>query len=143
MSPVERHTALDRWPRATVTCVLVALCGLGGCTLNATLYDLETGAVLQDAVFRYSASGSGTVRIRLLSGEVLNGEYRTVSEGGTWGQIFGNGVSGMVVSPGMNRGVAVAASPEGTVLECEYVASGSDGYGICRDNKGKRYRLIF
>lgn len=45
------------------------------------------------------------------------------------------------------RGAAVATSRAGTSIECEYVTSSSrrnpEGFGVCRDNHGRVYRLIF
>ena len=43
------------------------------------------------------------------------------------------------------RGTAVATSVMGTgwFVECEYVASGTRGHGVCQDNRGNYYRLLF
>lgn len=45
------------------------------------------------------------------------------------------------------KGFAIAACPSGQVFECEYITnvklSGVDGHGVCKDNRGKAYRLVF
>lgn len=140
--------------RQIATSVFV-LCAIGcvtpPSTLSARLYSLADGQIIQ-ATFRFAGSTNGEVSMLLPSGEVLRGEYRTLRSGMTgWGTIFVQGgasaVAAINVRSDQYRGTAIATGSQGTVMECEYVTSSSrtrpEGYGTCRDNSGRLYRLIF
>lgn len=125
-----------------------------GCTYTfaARLYDMET-ATVAPATFKWNGSGRGPVVMTLPSGEVIRGEYVSVSDDTiSWGQIFASGSSGTatatgyaLTTQGKQKGTAIGTGDLGTALECEYVTSGSSpqGYGTCRDNRQKIYRLMF
>lgn len=119
--------------------------------LPARLYDLETAEVIQ-AKFIYSGTTSGNISFVLPSGEKFEGEYSTVPSGSiTWGSIYthaNGGGSSEVRSKSLKYyGSAVLISDKKTVIECEYVTNSSrynpQGHGACRDNRGKKYKLMF
>ncbi|MCL4743750.1 MAG: hypothetical protein KJZ54_16255 [Phycisphaerales bacterium] len=129
-----------------------ALCILSsvGCSVDkvvsARLYDLESGAISQGR-FHFTGSTHGRIEVHLSSGELLEGEYNTIPSGTTgWGAIYGR-VWTAAVSPNALTGVAIATSPAGTVLECEYITNASRfhpmGHGAARDNRRRVYRLVF
>jgi hypothetical protein len=134
--------------------IALALCGLG-CSLNANIYDLNSGEVVH-ATFTYYGTGHGEIETRFPGGEICRGEYSTVAQGSIgWGSIFGAvyGPGGSASATGtgfstsmnsMQHGRAIATSRQGRVIECEYVTSiDSHGWGGCRDNRGETYRLMF
>jgi len=141
---------------------VVALVVIGsGCvtTMEARLYDLSD-ATVATATFEWDGSGRGPIRAVLPSGEVFQGEYVTIASGTTsWGNIFATvwtpSGSAIVITPSssqsienMQKGAAIATSNRGAVLECEYVTSvvgwfSIKGYGACKDNRGKMYKLMF
>jgi len=104
-----------------------------GITLNADYVDTGTG--------------HGTARILYPNNLILNGEYSTLDEGQT--------IKLMLISPesiaayqatsDTSRGLAVFSGTDGTVLECVYALSKTtgSGAGICQDNRGNHYRLVF
>lgn len=112
--------------------------------LSARAYGLSSGEVL-NAVFMYDGSGRGSVELTSGS-ERLVGEYVTIIGGASasWGAIYGKHYS-LSIAPNAHRGSAVAVSTRGTgfTIECEYVTTGRHGNGICRDNRGEEYRLLF
>jgi hypothetical protein len=113
-------------------------------TLNARAYGLTNGTIL-NAQFLYDGTGRGTVEITTADDHLV-GEYLTIIGGATasWGNLYGQYYS-LAVTPNAHRGSAVATSVRGTgmVIECEYVTTGQHGNGVCRDNRGEQYRLIF
>ena len=129
--------------------VFVASVAIGGCAMQARLYDMESATVMP-AAFTYSGSGKGTISFTLPNVGECVGEY--VTGGGrvaTWGRVYSN-VGGPATmhlvagTPLTQRGSAVAICPGGRSMECEYITSGlSSGTGYCSDNRGGRYRLMF
>ena len=121
----------------------------GGCTYAARLYDVQAGGPPVPAKFKWSGSGRGRIEIRLPSGEVCTGEYVTVADDTTtWGSVFvaGSTINGYAVTAqGKQRGTAIVTGNQGTTIQCEYVTSATSpsGYGSCRDNGGKIYKLMF
>lgn len=125
-------------------------------TLAARIYDLDSAAVLQ-ATFKYSGSGKGPIFVDTPEGQTCEGEYVTVAGGTTgWGTIFAAGYAPTgsatavantiaVEAENKQKGSAVATCSDGMVVECEYVTSAwsAQGYGGCRDNRGRRYKLMF
>ncbi len=133
-----------------VMLVLSAIVMLGGCTIHhqARLYDLETG----DVILVYaSISGNRAIDNAVLpTGERCNGESVSGGEGTrSWGSIysytFGSASYSSATIPLSQRGVMTMVCERGITFDCEYsVASHAvQGHGICRDNRGKYYRLIF
>ena len=131
----------------------------GGCTIHheSRLYDLETGNVI---VFKSSIRGNRATSEGILPngsrcrGEAVSGGAGFVTSGGSyssgsWGGIYGyaNTSFSAVTVPMSQRGVSFAICDDGTAIDCEYRVSAPNfqiqGYGMCRDNKGKYYRLIF
>ena len=121
-----------------------------GCTIHhqAIMYNMETGNVIL-----------ATARIRgnraideatLPTGERCNGE--SVSGGGgsiSWGNIYsyyyGSASYSSATIPLSQRGVMAMVCEKGITFDCEYVVASYavQGHGICRDNRGKYYRLMF
>ncbi len=121
-----------------------------GCSVNkgvsARLYDMQDGTVAQ-AQFHFTSTPHWRIELRLASGEVLVGEYNTITGGVSgWGQIYGTLWSSSV-RPDEYVGTAIATSDRGTVIECEYITNNSrtnpHGHGACRDNRGRIYKLMF
>lgn len=124
----------------------------------ARLYDLSSAEVF-NATFFFSGTTQGKVSFSLPSGEQLEGEYQTITGGSSvWGNVYSTvwGAAGSTslrsqVSAQSNPkeyiGSAIATSKEGRVIECEYVTNTSrtepHGQGACRDNRGKKYKLMF
>lgn len=143
-------SALTQWLGSLVSLLLLASCVTTSRNVPARLYNLADGSIVQ-ATFSFAGSTSGNVRMELPSGEVLSGEYRTLRSGVSgWGAIFAQGgtsAAAIAVRSDQYRGSAIASGPQGTVMECEYVTSSSrsrpEGYGTCRDNGSRLYRLMF
>jgi len=148
---------MKSWVRNLVLILLFLLLP-GGCTLyqQGRLHDLETGnVILVDSKIR---GNSAITEATLPNGIHCRGEYVTgregfVTSGGSysprdWGDIYGFGfTSSSTTVPISQRGVGFVICDDGTTMDCEYKATKSTfrfkGYGICRDNKEKYYRLIF
>ncbi len=140
---------LRRKPAWMVLGLAMAASSLG-CSVNkvvsARLYDRQDGTVAE-AQFHFTGTTHGRAEITLASGEVLVGEYNTVSGGAYgWGQIYGMLWSSSI-QPNEYVGTAIATSDRGTVIECEYITNNSRtnprGHGTCRDNRGRIYKLMF
>jgi hypothetical protein len=145
-------------PRSRRAGVLVLAVALSGCVITKTarLYDLDSAAVLH-ATFKYRGTGKGPISVTTPEGAVCEGEYVTVAGGSIgWGTVFGTvygaksttTTTGTVMTAdveGKQKGAAVASCTDGVVFECEYVTSAwsAAGYGACRDNRSRRYRLMF
>lgn len=131
----------------------------GGCTIHheSRMYDLETGNVI---VFKSSIRGNRATSEGILPngsrcrGEAVSGAEGFVTSGhsyssGNWGNIYGYGTTSFsaVTVPVSTRGVSFVICDDGTAMDCEYRVSAPNfqiqGYGMCRDNRGKFYRLIF
>lgn len=126
---------------------LVLLASCAPSVLDARLYDVDGGEVLQ-VQFTYDGSGRGKI-LFVGHDDRLEGEYVTIFEGSratamAWGGIFSRYYSVNATEKAL-RGTGVAASVMGTgwFLECEYVTNGPNGQGVCKDNRGKFYRLLF
>ncbi len=150
----------------SITTVLVILSisfVLEGCASTihhqARLYDLETGNVI---LVNSQITGNRAITEAVLpngahcKGESVSGGEGFTSSGYThssadlfssWGKIYGYGSTSYssTTVPLSQRGVGVAVCDDGTTMECEYIAMSTavQGHGICRDNKGKYYRLMF
>ena len=135
--------------RGGVAAFLLASVVVGGCTYAARLYDVQVGGAPVPAKFKWNGSGHGRIEITLPSGEVCTGEYVTVADDTTtWGSVFAGGstINGYAVATqGKQRGSAIVTGNQGTTIQCEYVTSASSpsGYGSCRDNHEKIYKLMF
>lgn len=133
---------------ARIAVVAALLLALAACTRYARLYNLETGDVLR-ASFKDSPAAGGMMTVTMPWGETLTGEYTVMRAGSSeWGSIYVLGVGTAAGSASsmqhLNQGSAIATGPQGTILECEFVASSVSGNatGGCRDNKGNTYRLM-
>jgi hypothetical protein len=75
------------------------------------------------------------------------GAYSSAYLSSSWGNIYGHGFTtySSTSIPLSQRGVCVLVCEKGITFECEYrvMSNAVQGHGICRDNKGKYYRLIF
>src|SRR4030042_2820763 len=144
-----------------VSLILLVLLLLSGCTIHhqARLYDLETGNVI---LVNSRIRGNRAINEAVLpTGEKCNGESISGGEGfvslggahssvnlfSSWGNIYGYGSTtySSVTVPLSQRGVCVLICGNGITFECEYrvMSYAVQGHGICRDNRGKYYRLMF
>ena len=133
-----------------VPLILVVLLLLDGCAIRhqARLYDLETADVI---VVKAWVRGNRAVNEAILpTGEQCKGE--SVSGGGgavSWGNIYshyyGSASYSSATVPASQRGVMTMVCEKGITFDCEYAVSSFaiQGHGICKDNRGKYYRLIF
>ena len=96
---------------------------------------------------RGAPQDAGRSKPRCRQGEVFKGEYVTVGDDtSTWGTVFaaGSTINGYAVSAqGKRRGTAIVTSSQGHTIECEFVSNAGHGYGSCRDNASKLYKLMF
>jgi len=122
----------------------------GGCTFRhqAKLYDLETGDLI---LVNMLVRGNRAINeASLPSGEHCKGE--TIFGGGgsvSWGSIYlsnyGTASFSSVNIPQSQRGITTMVCEKGIIFDCEFLSPPlvMQGHGICRDNRGKYYRLIF
>ncbi len=121
-----------------------------GCTATARLYpanDIAAATGILTFSYEDTGLGYGPVSLRMPDGEMLTGEYTTVS---TTDTTFGTIMSGGQVSSfqgfssgGGSPGTASLIGNRGTLMQCEYIAGDFSGTGTCRTNKGAQYRLHF
>jgi len=126
-----------------------------GCTIHhqGRLYDMNTGNVI---ALEFQIKGHRAINQAVLpSGERCHGESVSggdgfITVGGTqssWGSLYGYGNSSYssVSVPFSQRGVCVLVCENAITIECEYrvMTFAIRGDGICRDNRGKYYRLMF
>ena len=142
---------MNSWIKA-VSFVSLNLFLLMGCTFRheARLYDYETHAVIPMKAW---VKGFQTLTEAILpTGEHCKGE--SVSGGGdaeSWGDIYshddGSARKSLAAIPSSQRRVMTMACERGTTFDCEYIITTPsyevEGHGMCRDNGGKYYRLIF
>jgi len=135
--------------------LLIVSCTTTG-TFPARLYNLSDAGIIQ-AQFQFSGTTYGSISFILPSGEQFTGEYQTITGGSAqWGSIYGtawdsfgvsmvSGESGEITLP--YKGTAVMTSDKGTVMTCEYISNRSrwtqHGYGVCKDNRGQTYQLMY
>jgi hypothetical protein len=119
------------------------------------VYDLSTG-VMSTMKYSRHGSGKGTLAGPLPSGEIVSGEYVTVTNAAIgWGSVYGSAAgsggyatgsaSGLSITAGARRyGSAILTNDKHTVVTCEYVVGLSGhGTGACEDNHGTHYRIMF
>ena len=140
-----------------IIAVLALVVGLAGCAtieIPGKLYDMKGGKSLA-ASFLWKGDASGPTTISKAD-ETCTGEYRTIMEGrtsfgagsaaGPWGGLFGSLYS-VSSTERAQKGMAVAMCPSGMTFECEYVTNvgftSVTGHGVCKDNRGEAYRLMF
>lgn len=133
-----------------IALILLVSFFLYGCAIRhqARLYDLETGDVI---LVKAWVRGNRAINEAILpTGEHCKGE--SVSGGGgtvSWGNIYlnyyGSASYSSAAIPLSQRGVMTMVCEKGITFDCEYVVSSFavQGHGICRDNRGKYYRLMF
>ena len=141
--------------RITLPLVLVlALAGCATVVIPGRMYDMKDGAVL-NAEVTWKGDTKGPTKITKPD-EICTGEYRTIAGGTTtvgtgigglgWGRLFGSMYSTTTVDK-VQKGFALATCPSGQTFECEYITNvhftSVDGHGVCKDNRGTAYRLIF
>ena len=133
-----------------IVLILLVIFFLFGCAIRhqARLYDLETADVI--LVKAYVRGNRAIDEATLPTGERCKGE--SVSGGGgsvTWGNIYsyyyGSASYSSSTIPLSQRGVMTMVCEKGIVFDCEFVVSSFaiQGHGICKNNRGKYYRLIF
>lgn len=139
-----------RGPWAAVGLGLLLL-GLASCgvMLDGRIYALDEAVVLPMQI--ETSRGHGTIRASHPStGERLEGTYSGVA-GGAAGAVLGGGPGGLVGGGGAVRrtdvpAIATLIGDQGTVLDCEMLIQAGfrpHGFGTCKDNKGRQYRLQF
>lgn len=128
---------------------------LAGCVTTARLYNLDTGEILSASYSSYG-TGHGKITLTRPNGQILTGEYTTISENSsTWGFGSANVSAGSqyawataqgfsFTSSGKQFGSAVCVG-EGLVIEVVYAVDvwSGHGNGVGKDNKGGKYRLQF
>lgn len=136
---------------ALFVCTFLSIASAG----DVHIYDLSTGAM---STMKYSRHGSGKGKLAgpLPSGEIVSGEYVTVSNAAIgWGSVYssvsgsggyatgsGNGYS--ISSGGHRYGSAILTNEQHTVVNCEYlVGLNGHGTGGCTDNHGTKYKMMF
>jgi len=136
----------------TVSFISLNLFLLIGCTFRheARLYDYETDSVIP--IKAWVRGFQTKTEAVLPTGEHCKGE--SVSGGGdaeTWGEIYSygyrsNSTSWAAIPPSQRR-VMMIVCERGITFDCEYIITTPSydvqGHGMCRDNGGKYYRLIF
>jgi hypothetical protein len=134
----------------SIALILLVSFFLCGCTIHhqARLYDLETADVILVKV--YIRGNRAIDEATLPTGERCKGESVSGGAGSvTWGNIYsyyyGSASYSSATIPLSQRGVMTMVCEKGIVFDCEYVVSSFaiQGHGICKDNRGKYYRLIF
>lgn len=135
--------------------LLATALAVSGCSRDARLYpaNLEAGPAAVKAKFTDAGMGTGPVELTLPDGEVLRGEFGTISTA-TYG--FGSGyatsgtrsvlTTGSVSSvPGSMPGRVALIGDRGTRGECEYQVNSwtSSGTGMCKFSNGAVYNLHF
>lgn len=130
---------------------------LAGCAtieIPSKLYNMKNGKVLA-ASFLWRGDTHGPTTITTES-ETCQGEYRTIIEGrsgvgigstvGPWGGIFGALYSSSSIERAQ-KGMAIAMCKSGITFECEYITNVAfttvTGHGVCKDNQGESYKLLF
>lgn len=129
---------------------ILSLLALSGCTGTARLYSLNTPTPqIIHLKFVNPGFGHGTVTGTGPHGEPLDGEFNTLPGGGQvvtteYGWAASEGFS--FSRPNTDYGTVTVAGG-GLVIDCVYGVSelsfSDHGEGICRDNKGTKYRLHF
>ena len=119
----------------------------------------QPGAPSLRIVFDGAASGSGSFRVTLPGGEVIQGSYATMSSSSTeaatgsqapgqtvitgadWQALYGN-PNAML---GQIGGQGAGSGDRGTFLKMQYVVDAMDnrGYGVAKDSRGNLYQLRF
>jgi len=110
-------------------------------------------------LFNGAASGSGSFQTTLSGGEVIQGNYATMSNfstdaaggeqspgqtvitGADWQALYGN-PNAML---GQISGQGTGSGDKGTLLKMQYVVDAMDnrGYGVAKDSRGNLYQLRF
>ena len=117
----------------------------------------QSGAQPLRIIFNGAASGSGSFQVTLTGGEVIQGNYATMSSfstdaaggeqspgqtvitGDDWQHLYGNPDAML----GQISGQGAGSGDKGTLLKMQYVVDAMDnrGFGVAKDNRGNLYRL--
>lgn len=127
---------------------------LEGCSGHVSIYPVEgplvdSGTAQKiDAQYTYGG-GHGEITFVMPDGEIVKGEYSTVSEGQStsffslskYQQYYGSAFS----TSNKQFGQAIGYGNKGTVIQIEYYADQmtSHGYGLGKDNHGNIYKILF
>lgn len=137
------------------TAAIVGVLVFAGCAETAHLYNLSSGEVLT-ATYQNAGTGHGQITIRTPSGQVLTGEYSTISgmsystgvgaafASGTGGYAWATAQGFSFNQPGQQFGHAIAAG-NGLIIDIVYAVDPWSGHGsgVGKDNRGGRYRVLF
>lgn len=125
--------------------LILILILLIGCVRQVKLVDFNDGTTITG---EYNTA-SKAVSITLPSGEVVRGEYVTLTSatigfgslfyGANIGSMFAMGVGGS------SNGYAILTGDKGTVMEVifSYSEWTGRGFGVAKTNKGAEYRVMF
>jgi hypothetical protein len=146
--------------------ILASLALLVGCGLSAGAMLQPVSGPLFEAhipsiqvLFSGMGSGAGQIRINMPSGEIVNGQFKTMGgysstmgadseakptdplavTGADWKALYGASEA----TAGQINGQIEGTGDMGTILRGEYVMDPVNprGYGVAKDNKGNLYRI--
>ena len=133
-------------------------CSIFSRSVPVRLYEINSGNVIQ-AEFIFAGTTHGDISFTFPSGEKWTGEYQTtrggsVSSGSMYGNVWGNNSNssfyangGTTTEPTEWSGTSIATSSNGRSIVCEYTTNKSiiapHGNGVCKDNLGVIYKLMF
>lgn len=154
--------------------VFTAILSLTACEMTVAAYPTNKAAMKRQITeFKYTDTGmgSGPVKVTMSDGEILQGEYTTVSSGMTQtfsqataqgyatGSSFdsnGNSSFGTATSTasangssltigGTGGGIANLVGNKGTAMKCNYSTNSltGSGAGTCDTSKGEQYQIHF
>ncbi|MGC9216456.1 hypothetical protein [Acidithiobacillus sp.] len=141
--------------------VVAAVIGaLAGCmTVTGTLYPMNKDAqnlgVLKATIHENWLAQGGTITCTLPDGEVLTGQYRTISSGSVsfgsgfgnittpGGTAFGSGFGESESSSWTHVDFAALHGNRGTMADCKVYSSSGHGTGVCKMSNGGIFRVMF
>lgn len=133
---------------------------LSGCmTVTGTMYPMNQDAknlgVIKATIHENWFAQGGTISCTLPDGEVLTGQYRTLSSGSVsvgsgfgnvttpGGTVFGSGFAESESSSWTHVDFAALHGNRGTMAECKVYSSMGHGTGICKLSNGGIFRVMF
>lgn len=130
--------------------ILIAFIIIAGCSVSrditALLQDRHIGSIQAMQIRTEGQPKSGTFTARMADGEVFQGQYTALVDGLIYEPTFD--VSKQVQLNNSNANVTMmGASNKGTSINCQLISNRSllnpHGTGICSDNRGRSYNVVF
>lgn len=130
--------------------ILIASGTIAGCVVSrditASLQDRHTGSIQAMQIRTEGQPKSGTFTGRMTDGELFQGQYTALVGGVTYEPTFD--VSKQVQLNNSNANVTMmGVSNKGTSLNCQLISNRSvfnpHGTGLCSDNRGRSYNVVF